>query len=69
MLAPKRDEVIEVWRKLHNAEPNNLYSLLYYQNSLGLVFSIRWREGNGYKVLIGKFDGNRSLERHEQMVG
>jgi hypothetical protein len=58
MLAPTREDVTEVWLKLHNAE-----------GEMGPAFSILWRAGNGYKVLVRKYEGNRSLERHEQMVG
>jgi len=29
MFGPKRDEITEEWRKLHNEELNDLYSSLY----------------------------------------
>jgi len=67
---PKRDEVTEEWRKLHNEELNNLYSS---PNIVRVIKSrrIRWAghvecmgEGRGvYRVLVGKPDGRRPLGR------
>jgi len=61
---PKRDEVTGEWRKLHNEELSDLYSL---SNIVQVVKSrrIRWaghvarmEEGRGvYRVLVGKPEG------------
>jgi hypothetical protein len=70
IFGPKRDEVTGEWRKLHNRELHNLYS------SPDIIWQIksrimRWaghvaRMGEGrnvYRVLVGKFEGKRPLER------
>ena len=67
---PKRDEVTGEWRKLHNEELRDLYSL---PNTVRVVKSriIRWAglvahmgEGRGvHRVLVEKPDGKRPLER------
>jgi hypothetical protein len=70
IFGPKRDEVIAKWRKLHNRELHNLCS------SPDIIRQIksrrmRWaqhvaRMGEGrnmYRVLVGKPEGKRPLER------
>ena len=67
---PKRDEVTEERRKLHNEELRDLYSL---PNIVQVVKSrrIRWaghvaRMGEGkvvHTVIVGKPEGKRLLER------
>ena len=67
---PKRDEVTKEWRKLHNEELSDLYSLL---NIMRVVKSrrMRWaghvaRMGGGrgvYRVVVGKPEGKRPLGR------
>jgi hypothetical protein len=67
---PKRVEVTGEWRKLHNEELHILYSS---PNIIRQIKSrrLRWAEhvarvGEGrnvYKVLMGKPEGKRSLER------
>ena len=67
---PKRDEVTGEWRKLHNEELNDLYSL---PNSVRVVTSRRMRwaghvarmgEDRGvHRVLVGKPEGKRPLGR------
>jgi hypothetical protein len=70
MFGPKGDEVTGEWRKLHNEEVHNLYS------SSDIIRQIkssrmRWeghvaRMGEGrnvYRVLVGKPEGKRPLER------
>ena len=70
VFGPKRDEVTGEWRKLHNEELNDLYSLL---NIVRVVKSrrMRWaghvaRMGDDRgvrRVLVGKPEGKRSLGR------
>jgi len=70
VFGPKRDEVTGKWRKLHNEELNDLYSL---PNIVRVVKSRRMRwaghvarmgEGRGvYRVLVGKPERKRSLGR------
>jgi hypothetical protein len=65
VFGPKRDEVTGEWRKLHNEELNDLYSL---PNMVRMVKSrrMRWaghvaRMGEGrvvHRVLVGKLGGN-----------
>ena len=67
---PKRDEVTGEWRKLHNEELSDLYSL---PNIVRMVKSrrIKWAghvarmgEGRGvHRVLVGKPEGKRPLGR------
>jgi hypothetical protein len=66
VFGPKRDEVTGEWRKLHNEELNDLYSL---PNIVRVVKSkrMRWavhvaRMGEdigGRRVLVGKPEGKR----------
>jgi hypothetical protein len=70
VFGPKRDEVTEEWRKLHNEELHDLYSL---PNIVRVVKSRRMRwaghvarmgEGRGvYRVSVRKTEGRRSLGR------
>jgi hypothetical protein len=70
VFGPKRDEVTGKWRKLHNEELNNLYSL---PNIVRVVKSrrLRWaghvarmgEERGVHRVLVGKPEGKRSLGR------
>ena len=70
LFGPKRDEVTGEWRKLHNEELSDLYSL---PNIVMVVKSRRMRwwghvarmgEGSGvYRVLVGKPEGKRPLGR------
>ena len=70
VFGPKRDEVTGEWRKLHNEELRDLYSLL---NIVWAVKSRRMRwagyvarmgEGRGvHRVLVGKPEGKRPLGR------
>ena len=70
VFGPKRDEVTGEWRKLHNEERSDLYSL---PNIVRVVKSRRMRwaghvarlgEGRGvHRVLVGKPEGKRPLGR------
>jgi hypothetical protein len=70
IFGPKRDEVMGDWRKLHNEELHNLYSL---PNIIRMIKSMRmiWaghvaRMGetrNAYRILVGKLEGKRPLRR------
>jgi hypothetical protein len=68
IFGPKRDDVMGDWRKLHNEELRNLYSL---PNIIRMIKSkrMRWaghvaRMGetrNAYRLLVGKPEGKRPL--------
>jgi len=70
VFGPKRDEATGEWRRLHNEELSDLYSL---PNILRVVKSTRMRraghvarmgEGRGvHRVLVGKPEGKRPLGR------
>ena len=70
ILGPRRDEVTEEWRRLHNEELNDLYSS---PNIVRVIKSRRMRwvghvgrmgEDRGvYRVLVGKPEGRRPLGR------
>jgi len=70
VFGPKRDEVTRAWRKLHNEELRDLYSL---PNIVRVVKSRRMRwaghvarmgEGRGvHRDLVGKPDRKRPLRR------
>ena len=70
IFGPKRDEVTGEWRKLHNEELNDLYSL---PNIVPVVKSRRMRWAGQvacmgedrvvYRVLVGKPEGKRPLGR------
>jgi hypothetical protein len=70
VFGPKRDEVTGEWRKLHNEELSDLYSL----PSIGRVVKSRRMRGAGHvarrgegrvvhRVLVGKPGGKRPLGR------
>jgi hypothetical protein len=70
VFGPKRDEVTGEWRKLHNEQLNDLYSLPHI---VRVVKSRRMRwaghvarmgEGRGvHRVLVGKPEGRRPMGR------
>jgi hypothetical protein len=70
IFGPKRDEVTGEWRRLHNEEPNDLYST----PNMIRVIKLRRKKGMGhrahmgkrrgaYRVLVGIPDGKRPLGR------
>jgi hypothetical protein len=70
LFGPRRDEVTGEWRKLHNEELNELYSL---PNIVRVVKSIRMRwkgnvtrmgeERGVHRLLVEKPEGKRPLGR------
>jgi hypothetical protein len=70
IFGPKRDEVTRKWRKLHNRELHNFYSSPDIIRQIKLR-RMRWvghmaRMGKGrnvYRILVGKPEGKRPLER------
>jgi hypothetical protein len=66
----KRDEVTGGWRKLHNEELHNLYSLSYIIRMIksrkmkrsGHV-TLMWKKRNACRILMGKPEGKRPLGR------
>jgi hypothetical protein len=70
MFGPKGDEVTVEWRKLHSGELHNLYSspdIIRHIKSRRMRWAghvARMGEGrNVYRVLVGKSEGKRPLER------
>ena len=69
VFVPRRDEVTGEWRKLHNAELNDLY---FSRNIIRVIKSrgMRWAghvarlgESRGvYRVLVGQPEGKSHLE-------
>jgi hypothetical protein len=70
IFGPKRDEATGVWRRLHNEEPNNLYSS---QNIIRVIKSrpMRWaghvarmgKKRGAYRILVGRPVGRQPLGR------
>jgi hypothetical protein len=67
IFGPKRDEVTGDWKKLHNEELHNLYSLpsiiRIMQRRMtweGQVVCMRAKR-NGHRILVGKPEGKRPL--------
>jgi hypothetical protein len=68
IFGPKRDEVTREWRKLHNKELHDLYSL---PSIIRIIKSRRMRwaghvarmgeKRNAYRLLVGKPEGKRPL--------
>jgi hypothetical protein len=70
IFGPKRDEVTDEWRKLHNEELRDLYS----SPSIIRIIKSRmmswaghvarmWEKRNAYIILVGKPEGKRPLGR------
>jgi hypothetical protein len=55
IFGPKRNELIGGWSKLYNGTLHNIYSL---QNIIRME-----EKGNSYRILVGKPEGRRPLER------
>jgi hypothetical protein len=70
IFGPKRDEVTGEWRKLHNEELHDLYSL---PSIIRIIKARRMRwaghvarmgeKRNTYRLLVGKPEGRRPLVR------
>jgi hypothetical protein len=70
IFGPKRDEVMGEWRKVHNEELRDLYSL---PSIIRIIKSRRirwaghlarmWEKRNVYRLLVGKPKGKRPLGR------
>jgi hypothetical protein len=71
IFGPKRDEVTEEWRKLHNKELHDLYSS---PSIIRIIMSrrMRWeghvarigeKKKNAYRLLVGKPKGEKPLGR------
>jgi hypothetical protein len=70
VFVPKRDEMTGEWRKLHNEELNDLYSLPNIERVVK-PRRMRWaghvariEERGVHRVLVGKPEGKRPLWRH-----
>jgi len=65
VFGPTRDEVTGEWRKLHNEELSDLYSL---PNIVRVVKSrrMRWAGRGVHRVLVGKPEGKRPLGRRRR---
>jgi hypothetical protein len=69
IIGPKREEVTEGWRRLHNEELHNLYSSNI--NTMIKLRRMRWaglvermgEKRNAYRILVGKPEGKRPLGR------
>jgi hypothetical protein len=64
---PKRDEVIGVWRKLHNEELCDLYSspsiIRKIKSRRALHVERMGKNRNAYRLLVGKPEGKGLLGR------
>jgi hypothetical protein len=70
IFGPERDEVTGEWRKVHSRELHNLYSSpdiirqIKSRRMRWAGYVTRMGEGrNVHRVLVGKAEGNRPLER------
>jgi hypothetical protein len=57
ILGPKRDEVIDEWRKLHNEELNEIY---YSPNIVRFIKSEEW-DGQGMQHVLGRGEVRREF--------
>jgi hypothetical protein len=67
IFGPKRAKATGRWRKLHNEELHNLYPFNYNdrvkENQMGRKCSTNGEKRNTYKILMGKPEGKRPLEK------
>ena len=70
IFGPKRDEVTEKWKKLHNEELNDLYCSPYIvrviksrKNEMGGACGTHGDRRGVYRVLMGKHEGKKPLGR------
>jgi hypothetical protein len=62
IFGPKRDEITGGWRKLHNEKLHNLNNQIN-EDEMGKPCSKNKAKRNVYRVLVGKPEGKRPLER------
>ena len=70
IFGPRRDKVMGEWRRLHNEEPNDLYSSPNIVRVIKLR-RMRWaghvahmgEERGVYRVLVGKLEGKKPMGR------
>jgi hypothetical protein len=75
IFGPKRDDVTEEWRRLHNEELNDLYSS---PNIIRVIKSrrMKWAEHvacigekrGAYRILVGRPKGRRPLGRSRRRL-
>jgi hypothetical protein len=65
IFGPKRDEVTGEWRKLHNEEFRDVYPSpsIIRIIKFGESCSTNGEKKNAYRLLVGKSEGKRPLER------
>jgi hypothetical protein len=68
IFGPKGDEVTAGWRKLHNEELHNLYSLkkiIIMMKSMRIRWARHvariWEKTTAYRILVGKLAGKKPL--------
>jgi hypothetical protein len=72
---PKRDEVTGGWRKLHNEELHNLYSLQWgnqnevKEDEMGRACSMHGEKRNECRIMVGRPEGNVPLGRSRRGWG
>jgi hypothetical protein len=72
IFGPKRDDVTGGWRKLHNEELHNLYSspsiirIIKSRRSWAGHVARMGENTNAYRLLVGKPERKRLLERPRQ---
>jgi hypothetical protein len=72
IFGPRREEVEQGWRRLHNEELHNLYMSPNNITSMMKPRRMRWADHeahmremrNAYKIMVRKCEGKRPLGRH-----
>jgi hypothetical protein len=68
VFGPKGDEVTRGWRKLNNEELHNLYSSaiiisMFKEDDVGRECSTHMKTRDAWRILVGKPEGKRPVER------